>query len=484
MPSGAAPERAGWLIATLAAVIAITSARVALLWFNRMDLFVDEAQYWLWGQELALGYYSKPPMIGWVIRAATELAGSDAPFWVRLPAPLFHGVTALVLGWIAHGLWGARAAFWVALGYVTLPMVAVGSILVSTDTVMFPFLALALGGWIKVLRGGGRGWAIGTGLALGLAFLSKYAAVYYLLCAPLAALLIRAARPRLRAALTVVGVFALTISPNVVWNLLNGLTTLQHTLDNADWVRDPGSRAGLNLGGLAEFLASQFAVFGPVLFGALLWRALRGARACDMARVMLVFSLPIVLIVSGQALLSGAYANWAAAAYLAGALAVLPWLRPGWRAASFAVNGAASLALPVLGVFAEQAAPGGRPLLERYLGLDEMSGQIIALARETGHAVVVADDRDILADLFYTGRESGLAFLAVPPVGRAPHHYALNYPVPEGLEGTVLYVGRNRAPACDAGAVPLAVIAPESGAYRGTQVGVFEVPADCWRVKR
>ncbi|MGC9419056.1 MAG: ArnT family glycosyltransferase [Rhodovulum sp.] len=485
MPTVAAPERAGgWLSATLAAMIAITAARVALLWFNRMDLFVDEAQYWLWGQELALGYYSKPPMIGWVIRAATDLAGSDAPFWVRLPAPLFHGVTALVLGWIAHGLWGGRAAFWVALGYVTLPMVAVGSILVSTDTVMFPFLALALGGWIKMVRGGGRGWAVLTGLALGLAFLSKYAAIYYVICAPLAALLVRAARPRWRDALVVLGVFALAISPNVIWNLLNGLTTVQHTLDNADWVRDPGARAGLNLGGLAEFLASQFAVFGPVLFGALVWRALRGARACDMARVMLVFSLPIVAIVSGQALLSGAYANWAAAAYLAGTLAVLPWLRAGWRAASFAVNGAACLTLPILGVFADTPLPGGRLPLERYVGLDEMSGAIIAVARETGQKVVVADDRDILADLFYTGRESGLRFFAVPPEGRAPHHYALKDPVPEGLEGTVLYVGRNRAPACDAGGDPVAVIAPESGAYRGTEVSVFAVPAGCWRAER
>lgn len=479
MPTGAAPDRAGWRTATLAAVLAITAARVGLLWLNRMDLFVDEAQYWLWGQDLALGYYSKPPIIGWVIRAATDLAGSDAPFWVRVPAPLFHGATALILGWIAAGLWGARAAFWVALGYVTLPMVAVGSILISTDTIMFPFLALALGGWVRVLGGGGRGWAVVTGVALGLAFLSKYAAIYYLLCAPLAALLIPEARPRARDALTVLALFAVTISPNVIWNLLNGLTTVQHTLDNADWVRDPATRAGLNPAGLAEFLASQAAVFGPVLFGGLVWLALRGGAGDGTRRLMLVFSLPVVLIVSVQALLSGAYANWAAAAYLAATLAVLPWLTRGWRAASFAVNGAVALALPVLGAFPEAVAPGGKPLLNRYLGRAEMSAGIVAAARDTGHGVVVAENRDILADLFYSARDAGLTFRAVPPDGRAPHHYALEYPL-EAVAGEVLFATFGAAPPCVAGAAPVAVIAPDTGTWTGQSLSLFAVPATCW----
>ena len=104
MPKNAArAEQAGWLWRAAAIVLALTALRVALLAVTPLDLFVDEAQYWLWGQELAFGYYSKPPMIGWVIRAVTELAGSDAPFWVRLPGPLFHAATALILAGIAAG---------------------------------------------------------------------------------------------------------------------------------------------------------------------------------------------------------------------------------------------------------------------------------------------------------------------------------------------------------------------------------------------
>ena len=53
------------------------------------ELFFDEAQYWAWGQEPAFGYYTKPPLIAWIIGATTSLCG-DTPFCVRLPSPLMH----------------------------------------------------------------------------------------------------------------------------------------------------------------------------------------------------------------------------------------------------------------------------------------------------------------------------------------------------------------------------------------------------------
>ena len=483
MPKNVTPERHGWLMPALALVAAITAARVVLLWFNRMDLFVDEAQYWLWGQELALGYYSKPPMIGWVIRAMTDLAGSDAPFWVRLPAPLFHGATALILGAVAARLFGARAAVLTAAGYATLPMVALASVLISTDTIMFPFLALALLGYVNVLERGGAGTAVLTGVALGLAFLSKYAAIYYVICALLAALLLRGARPRLSDALVVLVFFGLVISPNVLWNVQHGFTTLQHTLDNADWVRDPGARAGLNPDRLAEFLAAQFAVFGPVLFGGLIWMALRARRAGSARQFLLLFALPIIAIVCVQALLSKAYANWAAAAYLAGTVAVLPWLTRGWRLASFAINGAVALALPLLGVFADSLSYGDqdRLIAARHVGRAEMSRAIIDTARAEGLDAVVSENRDLLADLFYTGRDSGLRFYALPPQGRAPHHYALKYPLPADLAGELLFITKSdAAPACAAGTPARAALSPERGAHRGKTWYLYRVPAECW----
>jgi len=479
-------EATPWLRPALFGVLAITALRIALLTLNRTDLFVDEAQYWLWGQELAFGYYSKPPMIGWVIRAMTTLAGSDAAFWVRLPAPLFHAATALILGSVAARLFDARAALVVAIGYVTLPMVALGSLLISTDTVMFPFLAAALAGYLRVLDRPAAVSAVLTGVALGLAFLTKYAAVYYLISAGLAALILPGARPDPKGAVLILAAFLITISPNIGWNIANGFSTVQHTLDNADWVRAPADRAALNLAGLAEFFASQFAVFGPVLFAALLIAALRWRSLGPTMRLLLVFSLPIIVIVCAQALLSRAYANWAATAYLAGSLVVLPWLMRHnrvWLIASFTINGAISLIFPLATTVADTLYLGQeQPLLQRYIGRDEMSREILKAADDNGLGIIVASDRDVLADLFYTGRDHAATIYALPPKGRPPHHYALKFPYRPGPD-RVLYVARaTEPPPCPGLAEPLAQIAPGTGAYRRFPQALFLVPGDCFGV--
>ena len=50
-----------WFMAGAIAVVLLTLYRVTFLWVDQTDLFVDETQYWLWGQEFRFGYYSKPP---------------------------------------------------------------------------------------------------------------------------------------------------------------------------------------------------------------------------------------------------------------------------------------------------------------------------------------------------------------------------------------------------------------------------------------
>lgn len=484
MPNAAA-RPSEWLPAALGIVLAVTAYRVAMLAFDRTDLFVDEAQYWFWGQSLAFGYYSKPPLIGWVIRASTEIGGSDALFWVRLPAPLLHIGTALILGWIAAERFGREAAIWVAALYVTLPMVTVGSYMISTDTIMFPFLALALGLWLKALdRGGHVAFATAAGLCAGLGFLAKYAAIYGPICAALAAVAMWQGRTGWRAAGAGLAGFAIAIAPNILWNLANGLTTVQHTLDNADWVRDPGARAGFNLQGLGAFFFGQFAVFGPVLFGALLWLGVTLGAGSDTRRLLLWFSLPILGIVCAQALLSEAYANWGVLAYQAGLLAVVPWLLTkarAWLWGTAVLHGALALLVPFAVVFGTgwRAGPDNTLVLERYLGRSAMSAEILQLADAHGGALA-ADDRDVLADLFHTGRDSGVEIWAVPQPGRAPNHYVQTRALPP-REGRILLVSRRDRPppACRATATPVAVLAPTSGAYRKRAQHIWTVDAPC-----
>ncbi len=475
-------EARGWIWPAAAIVAAVTAARLVALWFGRTDLFVDESQYWLWGRNLDLGYYSKPPLIAWVIRGVTELAGSDTPFFVRLPGAILHGATALILGAVAERLVGARAAVWTAVTYLTLPMVALGSILISTDTVMAPLFAGAILMYLRAADTGRAGPAALAGVLAGLACLAKYAAVYFLIGAGLATIFVPAMRLSFRGWPALLAAFAVTILPNVLWNVAHQLATVEHTIDNVGWVRGEGGPSRVNLTGFAEFLAAQFAVAGPVVFAALLWGYARpGSPAL---RALALLSAPPLVIVCVQALLDKAYANWAVAAYFAGtvlAVAVLLGRAPRLLPVALAINGAVSVLLPVLAMLAPWPVRDGEPLLARYLGRADLSGQIIAAAEGQGLTTVAAENRDILADLHYTGRDSGLAFAAPAPVGRPRNYYEQTYPLAGG-PAEVLLVAQ-AAPAC-ATEPPVARFDTSGGAYAGWTLAGWRVAADCANAAR
>ncbi len=77
---------------------------------------------------------------------------------------------------------------------------------------------------------------MGLGVALGLAMLSKYAAVYAVIGIALHLVLSREARAawtpvRIGAAVLA---FAVVLAPNLIWNAAHHFATLEHTAANAD----------------------------------------------------------------------------------------------------------------------------------------------------------------------------------------------------------------------------------------------------------
>lgn len=412
-----------WLRPALALVIAVTVLRWGLLAFDRTDLFVDEAQYWLWAQSPDFGYYSKPPLVAWVIGAVTALLG-DSPFAIRMAGAGLHGTTALILGAVAARRIGAEAAPWAVAAWLVAPFVAVGSLMISTDTVMLPCLALALWAHGRIAQGGIR-WALASGAALGLACLGKYAALYGLV----ALLLAGGTRWRDRAAL--LGAFLVVVSPNLLWNLQHHFATISHTGDNIGWVK--GKVAAGGLGEAAAFLGAQFAVFGPVAFAGFLLAARRGPRD-----LVLWAALPLVLV-TGQAFMAKAYANWALAAWVPGAVLASGVLarHVRWARVGLGAQAVFALALPLL-TLAPQVGPEGHPLLARYIGRADLSRQILAASEGLP---IVSANRDILADLFYTGRESGAAVFAFPYLGPPRSYYEQVHALPRGTAGEVYYIG-------------------------------------------
>src|ERR1041385_3692302 len=82
----------------LAALLIVGAAVLRLIYLANdcpLDLAPDEAHYWDWSRHLDFSYYSKGPLVAYLIRAGCEIAGpwseqhtGSLAFAIRLPAVL------------------------------------------------------------------------------------------------------------------------------------------------------------------------------------------------------------------------------------------------------------------------------------------------------------------------------------------------------------------------------------------------------------
>ena len=408
--------------------LAVTLLRLVLLPLYQTALGPDEAQYWYWGQSLDWGYYSKPPVIAWIIALPTALLGDHA--WsVRLLSPVLIGAAGLFLFGAARRLYGARPALWTLLLWHLTPAVMLGATIVSTDVPLLLCWSAALYALVRMSEGEPR-FALLLGPAIGLGLLSKYAMIYW----PLGLVLALALSPRVRraGAVPLLGALALGLlvfSPNVIWNLRNGMQTVGHTADNADW------RGGLQWSELTQFLGDQLGVAGPLVFLALLGAlaaALRTRR--DPDALLAAFILPPLVVISAQALLSRANANWAMTAYPA-ALILVPAALMRWRAVwalwgSAALHGLVGLVFTAaLLNFGVADALGLSNAVKRLRGWDETAAQVRDRLGEARADALLLDDRELAAHLVWELRGEAIPVRVIDPDGRPDNTYEIALPV-------------------------------------------------------
>ncbi len=430
LPPDWLPSGFAWRLVGVLGVLLM--ARLATLYFARTELFFDEAQYWVWSRDLDLGYFSKPPMIAWIIGATTQLCGNGEAC-VRLASPLIHTATSVLVFLLGRKLFDSRFGFWSAVVFATLPGVSLSSTLISTDVPLLFFWTAALFCLVKLLETRGLWWAVLLGLSLGLGLMAKYAMVYFLLglgvymvLAPGARWLLRSGRLLLAALVAFVCVL-----PNIVWNIDNGFVTFFHTADNANL-----SGPSMDLVSGLEFFGAQFGVFGPILFAVLGWGTWRAAREKwgDPYRLLISFCIPIIALILVQALLSRAHANWAAVAYVTGSVMVAAIMveRSARKlyAASFLINFAAMIALSVGVVMAGRIAmPMISDPYERVLGWEASALAARDKALEVGAVAIITDQRAIAAAFSYYLRDANLPILRWSAGGRPRDHFELTSPL-------------------------------------------------------
>lgn len=429
----------------VAGVAAITGLRLVWLALQPADLFPDEAQYWVWAQQPALGYFSKPPLVAWLIALTTGLFG-DSEFAVRLSAPLLHaGAAAFVYG-IGARLYGERVGLWSALAYSSLPGVSVSAFVISTDAPLLLFWAAALYAFVRARDEGGWEWWLAVGLAAGLGLLSKYAMAYWILSALSFVLLFPHERRLLGPLLAAIFLALVLYLPNLWWNWSNGFVSYLHTKDNAEL-----SGPLFHPDAFVDFFVSQFGVFGPLFFlGLILLFAVPGGLAEPRARLLATFVLPSLAMMIAVSLLSRAHANWAAPTYISATVLVVAWaLRRGWRrlvTLSIALHLAAA---GLLFTGREALAAIGLDLPAQYDPLRRVRGW-----RELGVAVgealtahpgltLFADDREVLAALIYYVRPHPLGAVKWQVTGRIQDQWDLANGLEKHLGGSFLLVSEH-----------------------------------------
>jgi 4-amino-4-deoxy-L-arabinose transferase-like glycosyltransferase len=389
------------LIATLVGINLVRLAFAPLF-----ELVPQEAYYFLYSQHLALSYFDHPPVLAFVLRLFTELFGKSE-LSLRLAAFTLSVLTQLIWVDLARRHLGPtwrRAALWL----LPTSMVTVTSLISTPDPPLLLFWTLAVHQLHGALFEGRRSRWITAGVAMGLAFDSKYTGVFLQAGLVLFLLVSTQHRRWLRTPWpwVTVAVAQAVMTPVYLWNAQHGFASfLFQTADRASQSSGPGLRWTLGL------LGTQSALLGVPLFFALLALALRphrflsGTQAGSGAgRLFLAcFFVPPFLtffVISFVALVKP---NWMMPAYLTGVILVADLLRGRWLRANLAlcalihVLGAVELLFYPIRLQTDDTWKGWRALGKQ---VEERAAQ------QPGAFIASADGYKTAAELrFYTALE-------------------------------------------------------------------------------
>ncbi len=433
---------------TMAALLiaALVCIRLVTIILSPLNIGPDEAQYWRWSHELDWGYYSKPPLIAWMISLTTSIFG-HAEWAIRIYAPIGHGLAAFFLFLLGKKAFDVRTGAWASAVYLLMPGVWLSSSIISTDGLLLPCWSAAI--TLLWFHREDPKWhyAALMGLAIGLAFLAKYAAIYIVIGIVLTFVIDKKTRSALLSpkSLAIIAAAGAVILPNILWNAANDFATLSHTADNANW-----ENSKFNLGNMFKFVKDQFGVFGPVSFLILLGGLLfilptTDSESARKDRWFLCFILVALIVITGQAFVSRAHANWAASAYPAASVLIAAWaLRANWikllkiGVAINAVLGVLFLAITLVPTFADQI--GASNAIKRVRAWEASISQLDQAAISHNASGIVFDERENWHNMdYYAGKLDAASDYFLWQRHDYPHAFAESYaPVPADTDDTLL----------------------------------------------
>jgi 4-amino-4-deoxy-L-arabinose transferase-like glycosyltransferase len=356
---------------------------VRLIYAGKLLLIPDEAFYWVLSRHLAPGYLDHPPMIALVIWLGTRLLGS-IEMGVRLVGVLMSvAALAIIVALAGKVLHNRRAMVWVAIIWLTSPLLAAWGTIMTPDTPVMFFSLCALAFVALIADRDDRAadaqtpvpsnpglWLL-FGLFSGLAMVSKYTGILLPTAIALAMLFSPQGRHHYRQPwIYLSGIVAvLVFSPVIWWNATHGWASFLFQLHHGTGIHHVAEQSTkgpvqLFFNDIFNYLGGQLLIWTPVLFGIVVtvlvgywlrflapvlkvsaWaKTARGQQFVERLQAkprltlvdqVMLWSATLPLILFGIAALRSHHteANWPGFAYFPASLLVARWLSENWSGA-------------------------------------------------------------------------------------------------------------------------------------------------------
>ncbi|QGY40509.1 phospholipid carrier-dependent glycosyltransferase [Pseudodesulfovibrio cashew] len=363
------------------AIIAVSLA--VRYWFvatGQLNLVQDEAQYWDWIRRPQLSYYSKGPLIAWVIAAWCKVFGSTE-LGVRFGSIIgMTGIqTALYVG--VSRVWREyRLALYVLFVAATLPLLNGLGILMTTDNPLIlcwtvAFFALSAATRNKPDHTPGNLPFVIISACLALGILAKYMMLAFLALGTIYALILhfRGQLPERfwrRFALAALAGTVVGMLPIVIWNMQNDWVGFKHVAKLTAGKDKPFSIRFLPF---LEMFGAQVALLAPWWFPFIMlggWRSIKKSWFGPVGSFdekyrhtlqAALFFWPLWLTITLWALKSKTEANWTAVSFMAAAIVGGSAFQSWWENPERKARGkrllAGTAAMFTLLIFASPLAP-------------------------------------------------------------------------------------------------------------------------------
>ena len=411
--------------------------KLIAIYLTSFDLFGDEAQYWIWSQSLDFGYYSKPPFVAWVISLFTFFLGSS--FLVIKIIPItFYIISGFVVYLVSLELFNdKKLAVFTAASFYLMPAVSFSSFLLSTDVFLVFFWSISLLFFLKSIKNPLKINFFILGIFVGISFLTKYAAVYFLISTLVLIFLDRKTRTvfiyKLTNLLIFIGSLLLVLLPNIIWNNNVGWITLLHTSENAGL-----DRAIINLYQGFEFIFSQTLMLGPFLFVVFVF-TINKITFSFQTKFLLSFSVPIFLIVLLESIIVRANANWAAVALVSFFILMINQVFESSKKTIF-INNIFNFIFCLI-FYLLIASSSSLSFFDRINGISSFA-KLISVKYLKDNEKLVVEDRMLYSNLRYIFRNSKVKiYMPHNPKNKISNHFQMSDPLSENFKEDFLFIG-------------------------------------------